>query len=117
MRPGLSLSAPPRSRDAPHERGHDRLCSADGAGITSWVAAGAGSSTLNGITAATGNQAGIANGAYTIQWNWDTLAGGSALKLASTSTAAPEARKARVRGGAIVGHAAVRAQHPGILRL
>ena len=42
----------------------------------------------NGITAATANQAGIANGAYTIQWNWDTLAGGSALTLSSTSTAA-----------------------------
>jgi hypothetical protein len=59
----------------------------DGAGVTTWVAQG-GATTLDGITAATGNQAGIANGAYTIQWNWNTLAGGSALKLASTSTAA-----------------------------
>ncbi len=56
---------------------------------TSWTAVGtAASTTLDAITAATGNQAGIANGAYTIVWNWDTLAGGSALKLASTSTAA-----------------------------
>jgi hypothetical protein len=61
----------------------------DGAGVLSWAAAGgAGATTLDGITAAAGNQAGIANGAYTIVWNWDTLAGGSALKLASTSTAA-----------------------------
>jgi hypothetical protein len=52
------------------------------------VAAAGGSTTLNGITAATGNQAGIANAAYTIQWNWDTLAGGTALTLSSASTAA-----------------------------
>ena len=31
---------------------------------------GGGSSTLNGITAATGNQAGISNGNNTIAWNW-----------------------------------------------
>src|SRR4051812_9405853 len=43
---------------------------------------------INNIVAATGSQAGIANGANTIVWNWDTLAGGSAMKLASTSTAA-----------------------------
>ena len=53
-----------------------------------WASVGGGSTTLDAITAAVGNQAGIANGAYTIQWNWDTLAGGSALKLASISTAA-----------------------------
>jgi hypothetical protein len=58
-------------------------------GSTWQTVSNSGASTaLNGITAATGNQAGIANAAYTIQWNWDTLAGGSALKLASTSTAA-----------------------------
>ena len=57
---------------------------------TSWVdvAAAGGNTTLNGISAATANQAGIANAAYTIVWNWDTLAGGSALTLSSVSTAA-----------------------------
>jgi hypothetical protein len=53
-----------------------------------WQSCGGGGATLNGITAATANQAGINNAGYTIQWNWNSLAGGSALKLASTSTAA-----------------------------
>lgn len=44
--------------------------------------------TLNGISAATASQAGIANGGYSIVWNWDSLAGGTALKLGSASTAA-----------------------------
>jgi hypothetical protein len=58
----------------------------DGAGVLSWAAAGgASATTLDGITAAVGNQAGIANGAYTIVWNWDTLTTGTALKLASNS--------------------------------
>jgi len=64
------------------------VLSTDGAGVTSWVAAGGGGATLNGITAATANQTGIANAAYTIVWNWDTLAGGTALSLNSASTAA-----------------------------
>jgi hypothetical protein len=63
-------------------------CAAGTAGMVQWTGAamqycdgsgwnslsGGGASTVNGITAATGNQAGIANGAYTIQWNWGTLA-------------------------------------------
>jgi hypothetical protein len=49
---------------------------------------GGGSTSLDAITAAVANQSGLANGAYTIVWNWDSLAGGTALKLASTSTAA-----------------------------
>lgn len=56
--------------------------------VTSFSGTATAATTLNSITAATGNQAGIANGANTIVWNWDTLAGGSALKLVSTSTAA-----------------------------
>jgi hypothetical protein len=56
------------------------------AGVMSWVAGGG--TTLNGITAATANQTGIDSGAYTIEWDWNALNSGSALKLASTSTAA-----------------------------
>lgn len=55
---------------------------------TAWVDVATGGTTLNGITAATANQAAIANAGHMIQWNWDTLAGGSALTLASISTAA-----------------------------
>jgi hypothetical protein len=61
---------------------------------TIWADAscGGGGATLNGITAATANQAGIANGAYTIVWNWGTLATGTtALTLANTNAAASTA--------------------------
>jgi trimeric autotransporter adhesin len=58
----------------------------DGSGTTTWIAnPGSGSTPINSITAATASQAGIANGAYTIQWNWDTLTNGTAMTLSSTS--------------------------------
>ncbi|MCC7305380.1 MAG: hypothetical protein IT558_03865, partial [Alphaproteobacteria bacterium] len=61
---------------------------------TDWVDGACGSSsTLNGITAATGNQAGIANGAYTIVWNWDALTNGSAMKFATSGTTATDGQK------------------------
>jgi hypothetical protein len=57
------------------------------------VAAGA-TATLNGISAATGAQAGIANGNNTIVWNWATTSAGAQAmtfgeSAASTSTGAP----------------------------
>jgi hypothetical protein len=63
------------------------LTSAGALTVASCTGCGGGA-TLNGITAATASQTGIANGAYTIVWNWDALAGGSALSLNSVSTAA-----------------------------
>ena len=64
------------------------VLSTNGSGVTSWVVNTGASTALNGITAAGASQAGINNAAYTIVWNWNTLAGGTALSLNSTSTAA-----------------------------
>ena len=59
-------------------------------GTYAWTAAGSGGggSTLDAILAAAANQTGIDSGAYTIVWDWNSLVGGSALTLGSTSTAA-----------------------------
>ncbi|MCK5554746.1 MAG: hypothetical protein KAI76_00770, partial [Alphaproteobacteria bacterium] len=55
---------------------------------TAWADLGGGGATaLSAITAATATN-NIANENYAQVWNWDTLAGGNALKLASTSTLA-----------------------------
>jgi hypothetical protein len=87
---------------------------------TAWVdvAAAGGSATLNGITAATANQAGIANGAYTIQWNWDTLAalqrmdrGHGELGDGSDIAAAPLINAAaRMKGLSLLVNSTVRVQ-------
>lgn len=42
-----------------------------------------GGATLNGISAATAPQGGIANGNNTIVWNWDALTNGAAMKFAT----------------------------------
>lgn len=46
---------------------------------------GTGSTALNGITAASGSQAGIANGSNTIVWNWGTLTSGTAMTFTGGS--------------------------------
>ena len=46
-----------------------------------------GTSALSGLTVATGTNT-INNGTYAQEWQWNTLAGNSGLKLSSTSTAA-----------------------------
>jgi hypothetical protein len=56
----------------------------NGAGTTSWLS-DAASTTLNSMSAATGNQAGIANTNKTIVWKWDTLTNGTAMTLSSAS--------------------------------
>jgi trimeric autotransporter adhesin len=54
---------------------------------------GGGSATLNGITAATAPQGGIANGNNTILWNWDALANGAAMEFSTNGTAAGNGQK------------------------
>ena len=49
--------------------------------------ASGGSIPISGLTAATANNT-IDNGAFTQEWNWNTLAGGIGLKIASNSTLA-----------------------------
>ncbi|MGH6837496.1 MAG: beta strand repeat-containing protein [Methylocella sp.] len=56
----------------------------NGSGVTSWVAAGAGSAALSALTAATATNT-IANANYAQVWNWDTLTTGTAMALGSTS--------------------------------
>jgi trimeric autotransporter adhesin len=55
--------------------------------------AGGGSATLNGITAATAPQGGLANGNNTILWNWDALANGAAMEFSTNGTAAGNGQK------------------------
>jgi hypothetical protein len=55
----------------------------DGTGVTSWVAAGAGSSSLSGLTAATAGHS-FNNFNYAQTWTWGTLGANTALTLSST---------------------------------
>ena len=57
------------------------------AGLPGWATCPGGSVTLNSILGATGTGT-LANANNLQTWNWDTLSTGSALKLASSSTAA-----------------------------
>jgi len=70
------------------------LAPASGGGTTNflradgtWAAPTASSVLLNSIAAATGTNT-INNGAHAQEWQWNTLAGATAFKLSSTSTAA-----------------------------
>ncbi|MGI9118423.1 MAG: hypothetical protein ACR2IQ_02650 [Minisyncoccia bacterium] len=54
---------------------------------TTLSASGGGSSAISGLTAASATNT-IDNTNYAQEWQWSTLAGASALKLSSTSTAA-----------------------------
>jgi hypothetical protein len=60
-----------------------------------WVIMGSGtggnSTALNNVTAATGNQAGISNGANTIIWNWALSTATTGLTLANTDASASTA--------------------------
>ncbi len=49
-------------------------------------------STLSGLDAATGTNT-IDNGTYAQEWQWNTLAGNSALKISSNSAAASNTQK------------------------
>jgi hypothetical protein len=55
----------------------------DGTGVTSWVAAGAGSSALSGLTAATAGHS-FNNVNYAQTWTWGTLGANTALSLTTT---------------------------------
>lgn len=55
----------------------------DGTGVTSWVAAGAGSSAFSGLTAATGTNT-IDNTNYAQTWNWSTATTEKALTIGMT---------------------------------
>jgi hypothetical protein len=60
----------------------------NGSGVLTWATGGGGgSSALSGLTVATAGNT-IDNTNYAQEWQWSTLAGASALKLSSTSTAA-----------------------------
>lgn len=75
-------------------RYNDTTVTFEGCNGTSWSSAiGSGGASLNGITAATASQAGIANANNTIVWNWDALTNGSAMKFGTNSTTATNGQK------------------------
>jgi hypothetical protein len=60
----------------------------NGSGVLSWVTGGGGGSTaLSALTAASGSNT-INNANNAQEWQWNTLAGATAFRLSSTSTAA-----------------------------
>jgi hypothetical protein len=61
----------------------------NGSGVLSWVTGGGGGSTaLSALTSATGSNTITGNGNFAQEWQWNTLAGATAFRLSSTSTAA-----------------------------
>ncbi|MBL7998705.1 MAG: hypothetical protein JNL32_08725 [Candidatus Kapabacteria bacterium] len=64
-----------------------QVLSSDASGNMSWITSGGGSPALSSITAATATNS-INSSNFGQTWQWNTLAGTSALTLSTTSTAA-----------------------------